>query len=83
MRRMRRKRVDKSVLGEAVRDLRADLGVSQEALAESASVHRTYMGGIERGERNPSFETLSRIIVALGTDWAAFGKALERQKRGR
>jgi transcriptional regulator with XRE-family HTH domain len=48
-----------------VRHFRHELGLSQEALAQKAGLHRTYVGSIERGEQNPSFETLMRLIGAL------------------
>ncbi len=41
-------------------------GLSQEALAEVLGVHRTYMGGIERGERNITFKSAERIAERLG-----------------
>jgi DNA-binding XRE family transcriptional regulator len=53
-------------LGRAIHQLRLDAGVSQEELARSAAMHRTYIGGIERGERNVSFANLLKIADALG-----------------
>ena len=53
-------------LGRAVRDLRVRGGISQEELAHLSGMHRTYLGGIERGERNPSFTNLHRLAGALG-----------------
>jgi len=40
--------------------------LSQEELAFKAKVHRTYLGGIERGERNPSLKNIAEIAKALG-----------------
>ena len=52
--------------GERVRDLRLAKGLSQEELAFRAGVHRTYLGGIERGERNPALKNIAEIAKALG-----------------
>jgi transcriptional regulator with XRE-family HTH domain len=51
--------------GAAVRDLRGRHGISQEELAARIGIHRTYLGGIERGERNPSYTNIRRIAKAL------------------
>ena len=51
--------------GERVRELRQAKGLSQEELAFRAKVHRTYLGGIERGERNPALKNLAAIAKAL------------------
>ena len=54
-------------LGNSVRTLRHQQGLTQEQLAELANLHRTYIGGIERGERNVSLQNLIRIAKALNT----------------
>src|ERR1700690_3463155 len=54
-----------AALGLAIRQLRRASGVSQEAFAARCGLHRTYIGGIERGERNVSFANLLRIADAL------------------
>jgi len=56
----------KKLFGDRVRELRKSKGLSQEELAFRASVHRTYLGGIERGERNPSLKNIKSIADALG-----------------
>lgn len=55
-------------LGRRVRDRRLELGLSQEHLAETSALHRTFIGSIERGERNPSLVSLVRISAALELD---------------
>jgi transcriptional regulator with XRE-family HTH domain len=52
--------------GNRVRTLRERIGISQETLASRAGIHRTYMGGVERGERNISLKNIIRIAEALG-----------------
>ena len=52
-------------LGKNVRQLRLEKGLSQEALADRCGLHRTYLGGIERGERNVSLLNIIRIAKAL------------------
>jgi len=55
-----------AALGEAVRQLRLEAGMSQEQLAENAGTDLTQVGGVERGVRNPSYTTLLRLAAALG-----------------
>ncbi len=55
----------KKRFGERVRELRQEKGLSQEELAFKAKVHRTYLGGIERGERNPALKNIAAIAGAL------------------
>jgi len=53
--------------GKRVRTLRLVKGYSQEELAFRAKMHRTYLGGIERGERNPALKNIAVIAQALET----------------
>lgn len=52
--------------GQRVRSLRQEQGFSQEGFAAECGLDRTYMGGIERGERNLALRNLERIAVTLG-----------------
>jgi transcriptional regulator with XRE-family HTH domain len=56
-----------SELGLAVRRMRVEVGLTQEALAVDAGIDRSYMGGVERGEHNLTLINLHRIASALGT----------------
>ena len=57
---------DLTHFGRRVRALRERLGLSQEELADKAGIHRTYVGGLERGERNLGLKNVFRIAKALG-----------------
>lgn len=54
-----------SVIGINIRSRRKVLGISQEELADLSGLHRTYIGGIERGERNVSALNIEKISIAL------------------
>lgn len=56
--------------GEKVRKLRLATNLSQEELAFKTGVHRTYLGSIERGERNPSLKNIAAIAKALNVPLA-------------
>ena len=60
------------LIGETVRRKREALGVSQEDFVELADQHRTYIGAIERGERNPTMHTLAEIAAAFRETPSAF-----------
>ncbi|MFT4165679.1 MAG: helix-turn-helix transcriptional regulator [Microlunatus sp.] len=55
-------------VGRNLRAYRHERGLSQEAFADVLGVHRTYMGGIERGERNLTLKSLERIAAVLDVD---------------
>lgn len=52
--------------GRRVRELRGLLGLSQEDLADRAGLHRTYVGSVERGERNIGLDNIYALAEALG-----------------
>lgn len=54
-----------TTLGKTIRRLRNKIGISQEELAERAEIHRTYMGDVERGERNIAILNIVKIAKAL------------------
>ena len=55
-------------VGRNLRAYREAKGLSQEAFADDLGVHRTYMGGIERGERNLTLKSLERMAERVGID---------------
>jgi transcriptional regulator with XRE-family HTH domain len=58
------------ILGQTVAKYRQAKGLSQEALAEKAGLHRTYLSDIERGVRNPGIKNVVRLAKALGISTA-------------
>ena len=65
-------------LGTLVRSERTVKGLSQEKLAEAAHLHRTYIGAVERGERNISIINLAKIAACLDVDICALTKGLNK-----
>lgn len=65
------------VVGRNVRQMREAAGLSQEELAHRASVHVTYLSGVENGRRNPTVMVIGRLAGALETSAA---KLLEFEK---
>jgi transcriptional regulator with XRE-family HTH domain len=55
----------KNLVGKKIRIIRKAKSLTQEALAEKAGLHFSYIGGLERGERNVSLDSLEKIIMAL------------------
>lgn len=55
-------------LGRNLRRYRQERGLSQEAFADLVGVHRTYMGGLERGERNLTLRSLERLAEIIAVD---------------
>jgi transcriptional regulator with XRE-family HTH domain len=65
-------------LGQRVRQLRLRKGYSQEAFADHCGVHRTFMGTIERGETNLSFQNLARVAAGFGITLSQLFSGVER-----
>lgn len=58
----------RSIFAEALRRERKCLNISQEDLAELSGLHRTYVGAVERAERNISIDNIERLSKAVGKD---------------
>jgi transcriptional regulator with XRE-family HTH domain len=63
--------------GGRVRRLREKAGYSQESLAEASDLHRTYIGSLERGERNVALRNIVRLAEALDVDAGELVKGLK------
>lgn len=68
----------RDIVGMNVRRFRQRAQMTQEQLAFAAEIDLTYVGGIERGKRNPSVLVLVRIATALGTEPAELLKAVSK-----
>jgi transcriptional regulator with XRE-family HTH domain len=55
-------------VGRRLLAYRESVGLTQEALAEILGVHRTYLGGVERGERNLTLKSVERIAARIGRE---------------
>lgn len=72
---------DLGTLGIRIRERRKTLGLTQEELASKADIDRSYIGGVERGERNVTFTTLCTICIALECDVATLTRGLPELPR--
>lgn len=52
-------------VGQKIKQIRNEKGLSQEKLALKAEIDRTYLAGVEQGKRNPSLKSLEKIVEAL------------------
>ncbi len=62
--------------GKKLRSFREAAGLSQEQLAELSGLHRNYIGGMERGERNPTITSLKKVSKSLGISLSKLFKGL-------
>lgn len=68
-------------LGQRIRERRKSLGWTQEELADKACIDRSYIGGVERGQRNLTFTVLCQICASLNCDVAALTHGLPELPR--
>ena len=68
-------------LGQRIRQKRKSLDLTQEDLADKADIDRSYIGGVERGERNLTFTVLCQICAALGCDVAELTEGIPDMPR--
>jgi transcriptional regulator with XRE-family HTH domain len=68
------------VVGQRIRNYRTGLGWSQERLAEAAGCHHTYIGQIERGEKNATIESVEKIAAAMGVPMSQLFEGLGGQQ---
>lgn len=64
-------------IGKRLRYYRQQKKLSQEELAEISGVHRTYIGAVERGERNITIKALDRMVTSMGYTLSEFFNTIE------
>ena len=65
------------LIGHEIRKLRTNARISQEQLAEMSNVHPTYIGQLERGEKNVSVDRLQDILISLNTTLTDFFREID------
>lgn len=63
-------------VGQRVKEIRNEQGLSQEKLALKADIDRTYLAGVELGKRNLSIKSLDKILIALNVSFQDFFKGM-------
>ncbi|MDD6212576.1 MAG: helix-turn-helix transcriptional regulator [Clostridiales bacterium] len=69
------------IVGQRIRSCRKKKGFTQEKLAEKSDLHPTYIGMIERGEKNLSITSLEKILSALNISFSDFFQMIEEEKQ--
>ncbi|MBP3329369.1 MAG: helix-turn-helix transcriptional regulator [Clostridia bacterium] len=69
-------------IGQRIRNHRTRLGLSQEKLAELSGVHHTYIGQLERGEKNATLESIEKISKALNVSLSKLFEKLDESEEG-
>lgn len=72
----------KQAFGLALREQRKKTGISQEALAESAELDRTYISLLERGSKSPTLDTINKLASSLKVEVSALVIRAEQMVRG-
>ncbi|MDP3297657.1 MAG: helix-turn-helix transcriptional regulator [Thermodesulfovibrionia bacterium] len=72
----------KKIFGKNIRLIRESMNMTQEKLSDLCGLHRTYIGSVERGERNISLENISKIARALNVKISdLFNEINEKKKK--
>lgn len=72
----------RELVGRNIKRVRVAKGVSQEQLAFDASVDRSYLGGVERGEENPTVDILDRLATILAVPIASLFESVDASQDG-
>ena len=64
-------------IGERIRNHRTRAGLNQEQLAERCGLHATYIGQLERGEKNATLESMGKIVAGLGVSFETLFEKIE------
>ncbi len=75
---MRRSERSQPALGEAIRQLRRKRGATQESVAQAADLTAATLSLIERGQANPTWDTVKKIAAALGVSMGQLGRLAEK-----
>ena len=78
---MRRSNNPQPALGAAIRELRTERGMTQEAVAQSAGITVAHLSGIERGHANPSWGAVDAIAEVLDVSMGEIGKLTDKLKK--